>query len=166
MENRKSAQTLMSGERRSRMTTPPNQFDSARWTAPVRRGPSPETTHPTHEQPGLFPAPIAADRQNGDRRDRGDDLVGAHHRPRQVQKPDHGAVGDPCAAAQESCDRPLRLEPRMEHGLRAVHKRAYTGKPSAAVQRLGRIACDRPQCVPHGVDRRRRITETSEGTRL
>ena len=34
------------------MTTPPNQFDSARWTVPVRRGPRPKTTHPTREQPG------------------------------------------------------------------------------------------------------------------
>ena len=34
------------------MTTPPNQFDSARWTVPVRRGPRPKTTHPTHEQHG------------------------------------------------------------------------------------------------------------------
>ena len=34
------------------MATPPNRFDSAQWTVPERRGPSPETTHPTHEQPG------------------------------------------------------------------------------------------------------------------
>jgi uncharacterized protein (TIGR00369 family) len=34
------------------MTTPPNRFDSARWAVPVRRGPPPETTHPTREQPG------------------------------------------------------------------------------------------------------------------
>jgi uncharacterized protein (TIGR00369 family) len=34
------------------MTTPPDRFDSARWTVPVRRGPPPKTTHPTREQPG------------------------------------------------------------------------------------------------------------------
>jgi uncharacterized protein (TIGR00369 family) len=34
------------------MTTPPNRFDFDRWTVPVRRGPRPTTTHPTHEQPG------------------------------------------------------------------------------------------------------------------
>jgi uncharacterized protein (TIGR00369 family) len=34
------------------MTTPPNRFDSDRWTVPVRRGPRPQTTHPTREQPG------------------------------------------------------------------------------------------------------------------
>jgi hypothetical protein len=34
------------------MTTPPNRFDSARWTVPARRGPPPKTTHPTRDQPG------------------------------------------------------------------------------------------------------------------
>jgi uncharacterized protein (TIGR00369 family) len=34
------------------MTTPPNRFDSDRWTVPARRGPRPKTTHPTREQPG------------------------------------------------------------------------------------------------------------------
>jgi hypothetical protein len=34
------------------MMTPPNPFDSARRTVPVRRGPPPKTSHPTREQPG------------------------------------------------------------------------------------------------------------------
>jgi uncharacterized protein (TIGR00369 family) len=34
------------------MSTPPNQFDSAQWSVPVRRGPRPQTTHPTRDQPG------------------------------------------------------------------------------------------------------------------
>jgi uncharacterized protein (TIGR00369 family) len=40
------------GERRSWMTTPPNRFDHDQATVPVRPGPRPKTTQPTHEQPG------------------------------------------------------------------------------------------------------------------
>lgn len=34
------------------MTTSSKRSDSDRWTVPARRGPRPETTHPTREQPG------------------------------------------------------------------------------------------------------------------
>jgi hypothetical protein len=55
-------------------------------------------------------------------RDGGADVVRAHDGSRQVQKPDHGAVGEPCAAAQKGFDRAVGLEPGTQRGVRAVYK--------------------------------------------
>jgi hypothetical protein len=38
------------------------------------------------------------------------------------RSPDHGAVGEPCAAAQKGFDRAVGLEPGTQRGVRAVHK--------------------------------------------
>ena len=112
-----------------------------------------------------FPASVTAERQDRDRRDGGDDFAGARDGPRQVQKPDHGAVGEPCAAAQERFDRSVGFEPRTQRGLRAVHQWAYAGKPPLAVQRLARIAGDRAQHVAHRCGKRCRIMTTTQGVR-
>lgn len=113
-----------------------------------------------------FPASVPADRQNRDRRDGSYHFVGTHDGTRQVEKSDHGAVGEPGAAAQESFERAVGFEPRTKRGVSAVHEWSYAGEPSLAVQRLARIARDRPQHVAHRSGRRCRIMKATEVTRL